>query len=242
MSEKVTFFDLPSRPPCSTWSLNPWKTRMLLNFKGIDYETQWVEYPDIKNTVKDHVTPNEGGWPYTIPTVKFPDNTWVMDSKKIAEAIESRYPEPSARLDSPYQAKIEEFVSPLTGATFGLFIDELPKKVLNPPSVDYWYEDRAKIVGMPCDQFAKDKGGQGAIDAAKENLQKITALYKENSDGPFLEGKNPIYADFQWVGFLVFIQRANPEWFGPLLDATGDAELHKAVLAAASPYLKRNDH
>jgi glutathione S-transferase len=165
-----------------------------------------------------------------------------MDSKKIAEAIESRYPEPSARLDSPYQAKIEEFVSPLTGATFGLFIDELPKKVLNPPSVDYWYEDRAKIVGMPCDQFAKDKGGQGAIDAAKENLQKITALYKENSDGPFLEGKNPIYADFQWVGFLVFIQRANPEWFGPLLDATGDAELHKAVLAAASPYLKRNDH
>ncbi|KAH8179089.1 hypothetical protein LIA77_00608 [Sarocladium implicatum] len=242
MSEKLTLFDLPSRPPCTTWSLNPWKARMLLNFKGIDYQTQWVEYPDIKDTVKDHVTPNEGGWPYTIPTVKFPDGTWVMDSKKIAEEIEKRYPTPSAHLDSPYQAKIEELVGPLAFATFGLFINTLPRDILNPPSSEYWYKNRAEIVGMSCEQFEKEKGGQSSIDGAKDTLQKVTALYKENKDGPFLEGKNPIYADFQWIGYLVFIQRANPEYWGKLLEATGDAELHKALLTAATPYLARNDH
>lgn len=165
-----------------------------------------------------------------------------MDSKKIAETIEARYPEPPVHLDSPYQARIEELVSPLTSDTFGLFSYHLPTYVLNPPSAEYWKADRAKIVGMPCDQFAKEKGGQRAIDAAKERLRKITALYKENSDGPFLEGEKPIYADFQWVGYLVFMRRANPECFDDLLAATGDAELHKAVLAAASPYLARDDH
>lgn len=165
-----------------------------------------------------------------------------MDSKKIAEAIEKRYPSPSAHLDSPYQAKIEELVGPLTFTTFGLFINTVPRDILNPPSSDYWHEDRPKIVGMSCEQFEKEKGGQASIDAAKDSLQKVTALYKENSEGPFLEGKKPIYADFQWIGFLVFIQRANPAWWDKLLEATGDAELHKALLTAATPYLARNDH
>lgn len=26
----------------------PRKTRLLLNYKGLDYKTEWVEYPDIK--------------------------------------------------------------------------------------------------------------------------------------------------------------------------------------------------
>lgn len=164
-----------------------------------------------------------------------------MESKKIAEAIEERYPTPSARLDSPYQAKIEELVSPLAFGVFGLFVAELPKQLLNKPSVDYWNENRAQILGMPVEQYEKEKGGQAAIDGVKDSLQKVTALYKENN-GPFLEGKDPIYADFVWVSFLVFIQRSNPAWFDKFLEATGDAELHKAVITASTPYLERNDH
>lgn len=44
---KVTLYDLPSKNPCRTWSLNPWKTRLLLNYKEIEYDTEWIEYPDI---------------------------------------------------------------------------------------------------------------------------------------------------------------------------------------------------
>lgn len=47
-SEQVVLYDLPSREPCKCWSLNPWKTRLLLNFKGIDYMTEWTEYPDLQ--------------------------------------------------------------------------------------------------------------------------------------------------------------------------------------------------
>ena len=30
-----------------TWSLTRSKARMVLNFKGIPYTTEWVEYPDL---------------------------------------------------------------------------------------------------------------------------------------------------------------------------------------------------
>lgn len=44
---KVTLYDLPSKDPCRTWSLNPWKTRLILNYKEIEYDTEWTEYPDV---------------------------------------------------------------------------------------------------------------------------------------------------------------------------------------------------
>lgn len=191
---------------------------------------------------KPSVTAHEVGWPYTIPTVKFPDGTWLMDSRKIAEAIEARFPSPSANLQSPFQARMEELINPLIFTVFGLVIKEIPDNLLNESSEEYWNDDRADLVGMNIDKFAEAKGGQNALDAARDSLEKITALYKENSDGPFLEGKDPIYADFLWVSFLVFIQKSNPAWFGGFLETTGDAKLHEAVLAASSPYLKRNDH
>lgn len=61
---QIILFDLPSKDRCA-WSLNPWKSksrdflsnmkyqayqflaRLALNFKGIDYKTEWLEYPDI---------------------------------------------------------------------------------------------------------------------------------------------------------------------------------------------------
>lgn len=50
MSGSLVLFDLPSKDRCHCWSLNPWKTRLLFNYKGLDYTTEWVEYPDIKST------------------------------------------------------------------------------------------------------------------------------------------------------------------------------------------------
>lgn len=65
---KIVLYDLPSKKGVA-WSFNPWRSmqcslylhknqrlsliaRMILNFKGLDYETQWVEYPDIAPTMK----------------------------------------------------------------------------------------------------------------------------------------------------------------------------------------------
>jgi hypothetical protein len=66
MSSQTILYDLPSKQG-TAWSLNPWKSkhslnpsravlteaaRLILNFKGIDYKTEWVEFPDIEPKMK----------------------------------------------------------------------------------------------------------------------------------------------------------------------------------------------
>jgi len=66
-SDPIVLYDLPSKGRRSCWSLNPWKSkvislyeevtnstqaRMLLNYKGLHYKTEWVEYPDLKPTLE----------------------------------------------------------------------------------------------------------------------------------------------------------------------------------------------
>ncbi|KAH7153819.1 hypothetical protein DER46DRAFT_611994 [Fusarium sp. MPI-SDFR-AT-0072] len=54
MSEnEITFFDIPSRSPQVCWSMNTWRTRLLLNYKGLDYKTEWLEYPEIKERLSE---------------------------------------------------------------------------------------------------------------------------------------------------------------------------------------------
>ncbi|KXH27947.1 hypothetical protein CNYM01_04547 [Colletotrichum nymphaeae SA-01] len=78
MPEKLILFDIPDRNG-TCWSLNPWKTRLTLNYKGIDYKTEWLEYPDMGPRLKP--TGLEGDpdqiKPYTCPTVQFPDVSYT---------------------------------------------------------------------------------------------------------------------------------------------------------------------
>lgn len=77
MANEIVLYDLPSTAKCACWSLNPWKgmalhriytyewgqlgkfeadsvlmmitARLALNYKGLPYKTEWVEYPDLKS-------------------------------------------------------------------------------------------------------------------------------------------------------------------------------------------------
>jgi hypothetical protein len=64
-SDKIVLYDIPCKGRCAAWSANTlkgsvpshparsWKiadssvARLALNFKGVPYETTWIEYPDI---------------------------------------------------------------------------------------------------------------------------------------------------------------------------------------------------
>lgn len=66
MSAQTILYDLPTKQN-TAWSLNPWKSkcgcvgrrrmltttaRLILNFKGVDYKTEWVEFPDVEPKMK----------------------------------------------------------------------------------------------------------------------------------------------------------------------------------------------
>ncbi|KIW35604.1 uncharacterized protein PV07_02291 [Cladophialophora immunda] len=207
MSNEVILYDLPSKGGFC-WSLNPWKTRLVLNYKGIPYKTEWVEYPDLKPTfTKFGLPPNSSGpYEYTSPAIRLPSGEYLMESRAIVDKLEQLHPSPPLSLDSPYLARAEQLVPKLANAVRPIFMPLVPKTFLNPPSRDYFVASREKALGMPLDAYAAANTAQ-AWEDAKPVVKEAGAVYAENPDGPFLLGKQVSYADFMVLGFLRMMDR-----------------------------------
>lgn len=234
--QNIILFDLASRDDNKCWSLNPWKTRFLLNFKGLDYTTQFLEYPDLKKVLSPHITADL----YTSPTIKYPDGQYIMDSRVIADFIEKKHPEPPVYLDSPYLKKVEDIMPKVQAAVRGHWMANIPRNVLNEASNVYWIPTREERLGMTLDELEKTEGQDW--EKAKPLLHQVTGWLKENNDGPFFLGKTVSYADFQWGGFLVFIRRSDQNKFQELLQATGDPSVHLGLVEALEPWSKRDNY
>ncbi|KAF5572706.1 glutathione-S-transferase [Fusarium pseudoanthophilum] len=240
MSEnKITFFDIPSRSPQVCWSMNTWRTRLLLNYKGLDYKTEWLEYPEIKERLSGHVSPNQGGAPFTCPAVQFPDGSYVMDSYKIADLIEGMYPEPSVHLKNPMQDRLRASMIKFMTEMVPIYVPGVAKNIIGEKSIEFFLATRLQDVGMPLYEYG-EKHSPGAFDRAEPFAREITALLKENKSGPFLLGDVVSYADFIWAGILLFFKCLGEEEYKEVLRITGDGDVHTKFLDGLRPWTKKN--
>ncbi|PSR77832.1 hypothetical protein BD289DRAFT_444769 [Coniella lustricola] len=240
MSQQITLFDLANQQG-TCWSLNPWKTRFVLNFKGLDYKTEWLEYPNIKPRLEPHLPGLEA---YTSPTIVYSDGRYVADSRAIAELLEREHPSPSLHLDAPVLKKLEGLVAELMPKIRVVYMPVVYKRILHQDqaNIDYWVATRTKRAGMTLDEMEKKEGGTVWQEAAEPYLRQVTELLKENDKGPFFLGDTVSYADFVWAGLLIFVRRVGDDFFQPLLDRTGDRKAHEDLLKAVEPWSKRDDH
>ncbi|KAH0841280.1 hypothetical protein AYO21_04880 [Fonsecaea monophora] len=239
MSDEVILYDLPSKGGFS-WSLNPWKTRLVLNYKGIPYKTEWVEYPDLKPTfTKFGIPPNTNQpWEYTSPAVRLPSGEYVMESRAIVDKLEKLYPSPPLYLDSPYLARVEQLLPKVATAFRPIFMPGVPKTFLNPPSYAYFVASREKSVGMTLDEY-EAKNAEQAWKDVEAPVKELGELYAENPDGPFLMGKQLSYADIMVLGFLRMIDRlGHKERF---LALEGGDKL-RALYEASAKWLERDSY
>ncbi|GAB1733239.1 hypothetical protein NU195Hw_g8447t1 [Hortaea werneckii] len=108
VDSKLILFDLVRRDGERSWSGNVWKARLFLNYKGIPYQTHWVDYLTLTPTLSSlGCPPNEQGR-YTVPTVRLPDGSWIMDSLVIARKLNEMYPEPKLIFDETSLADVTE--------------------------------------------------------------------------------------------------------------------------------------
>lgn len=231
-------YDLASKDGNHCWSHNPWKSRLILNFKGLNYRTVFLEYPDVAPTLKAlGLPPNPEATPYTIPAItETKSGTHYMDSLKIVEVLEAAHPSPSLHLDSPVLKRMKEL---LPIATLGpIFFPLIPVNLLNPPSKAYFDETRAKRFGMPLEEMSKTQGGDKAWKASKSTLDQVEAL-TEQHDGPFLEGKSPTYADFMLAAFIQMLAKGAPELHQKI---TQNYPGTIGVWKSCKPWLERDDH
>lgn len=136
-----------------------------------------------------------------------PDGSFVMDSRKIADALEKHQPEPSMHLDSGYVDRAQEAVSKQLYGLVAIGMPRIPEQILNPASQGYFNETRAKRFGMSLPELAKsDRAGENAWKAAEPHMVDLKNMLHEHEDGPYVLGKTPSYADLIIAGWWRFLQ------------------------------------
>lgn len=87
----IKLYELRGKNPDLIWSCNPWKTRMCLNLKGIEFESIPLTYLEIHSVLPEVLHKTEG---CTVPVLV--DNEMVIqDSFKIAQYLDEHHPGPS---------------------------------------------------------------------------------------------------------------------------------------------------
>ncbi|KAF2402092.1 hypothetical protein EJ06DRAFT_537261 [Trichodelitschia bisporula] len=237
----LLLYDIPTRDGSGCWSPNPWKTRLALNYKGIPYKTEWLEYPEITPKLSSlGIPPRPPGGipnvPYTIPTVRLPSGALVMDSANIAPALEAAYPShPSLHLDSPLWARIEALVPSIIYPLAGLYLPRVPEVLLGPASAADYHAKREGEFGMHLSRLAAGTEVEGAWAQAGTGFRELAGLLRA-SGGPFLMGAMPSYADFVVVSMLHAFRLVDE---GLWARAVGQDASIKALYEGCAPWLAR---
>src|SRR5262245_48590845 len=108
-----------------------------------------------------------------------PDGSFIMDSYKIAAAIEKLHPEPSLPLDEPHLLRFRKVLVALMGELTPIYVPGVAQRLLGDESIDYFLKTREQDVGMPLYKYGEQRG-PGSFERAEPFARQMTALLKEN--------------------------------------------------------------
>lgn len=177
------------------FSLFSWRTRMALRHKGLEFESHPVFMSD-KAAIEF-----SGG--KTVPVIR-DGETVVRDSWKIAEHLESRYPQAPSLFGGAIGQGLSQAFNiwadrVLVGAMLPVIVADTHERVA-PADDAYFRKTFEKFVGKTLEQARAARGeSQKRLERALEPMQ---ATLKRQ---PFVCGSAPAYADyilfsvFQWA-------------------------------------------
>jgi len=224
-TDRIIFYDIPSAVTGSAWSPNTWKTRFALNYKGLSYRTEWVEYPDIASVlsalgVEPH-PPEVDPYPYTLPAIYDPlTRKAIMESSKIALYLDETYPDTPALLPAEtrvFQTAFQRaFSTALHQKLKPLILHRIAATALNPPSAKYFFETREKVLGCKlaevsppgsqkrAEQWAVAEKGSGVVASWFEAAGDGRLLL--SGEGPDGDGGKVTHADTYVAGVLIWLR------------------------------------
>ncbi|KAF8810233.1 hypothetical protein BYT27DRAFT_7222021 [Phlegmacium glaucopus] len=212
----IILYDIPSLLPGNAWSPNTWKARIVLNYKGIPYRTEWVEYPDIAPLSKKlGINPtgqNDDGSPaYTLPAIHDPSTgAYVSDSFAIAEYLEKTYPDTPSVFPNDTIGLQKSF-----GMSFGQNVSAVwpfilpsvcPK--LNPRSEEYFRRTREISFGKKLEDVVPT-GNTRTEEWGKfqQGLTKLHSYLVSTDDkGPYMLGETISWSDLLLFSYLYWLK------------------------------------
>ncbi|OAX41399.1 hypothetical protein K503DRAFT_863865 [Rhizopogon vinicolor AM-OR11-026] len=242
----IIFYDIASVVQGQPWSPNTMKTRYCLSFKGLPFETVWLEFPKIKHLYEQNSLAPTTSWVikgsptpvpvYTLPAIMDPNtNRIISDSLAIAQYLDEQYPDGPKVLpsDSDEAALIDAFQSAFLSAAKGNIKLGTFKgaEKLNPESKEYYIRTRVERFGVPWEQLALPEKVDEFWDGLRAACDMADEWYAKSS-GQFILGDTPCFADFVVAGRFKWIQYCfeKQEWeeikswnggrWGKLVEAT----------------------
>ncbi|EUC65050.1 glutathione S-transferase, partial [Rhizoctonia solani AG-3 Rhs1AP] len=205
----IIFYDLVGANGKS-WSPNPYKTRLSLNYKGIPYRTEYIAFPDIEPKMKEL-----GLAPFssTFPHYTLPGKSSVALCLMIAIYLDKTYPAPQyPAIFAPGTAGFQHMLIPArstAGASLHPLIHPLihPQipRILDPRSVEYVRRTR----GARLNPLSEDEAA-AKWKAARDNLTGLAQSLAFNDEtgavGPFMMGDRVSFADFALAGVFYWIR------------------------------------
>ncbi|KAE8373516.1 hypothetical protein BDV26DRAFT_285039 [Aspergillus bertholletiae] len=248
----VHFFDITSTlpEPAKAWSINTFKTRMVLNFKGIPYTQSYISYPDIAPLLSHYeVTPHTSGVPYTLPAILHKSSIdsnahgAMQDSLPIATHLDQTFPSPplfpSGDASYALALGVIKLIANVTQKGYVLLIPKTAK-LLDPRGQEYFIKTRSVMFGKHLPEvYPKEESEvQETIKAVKEEMEPVARMLRgrPGKKGPFLEGENPGYADILIVSFLAWVEKVHGALFQELV-SIGEGEV-KALFDACLPWVE----
>ncbi|KAH8829844.1 hypothetical protein DL96DRAFT_1553464 [Flagelloscypha sp. PMI_526] len=210
----ITFYDIPSTLPGTIWSPHTTLIRLALEFKGIPYETKWVEFPDIKAVSEKIGASSTGTWPndgspyYTLPIIQDSKTGKVLsDSWNIVVYIDETYPESPRLIPRGSKAFMKVFIDIANEklmATFGAFNIAKTTEGLMQVSQIFYRETRPLLFGGATVEMV---GSMASWDDVKKTLDWVDELIKLNEGdglrGGYILGEELTYADI-FVGTKIY--------------------------------------
>ncbi|GAA5911648.1 uncharacterized protein JCM6883_002436 [Sporobolomyces salmoneus] len=236
-----------SSPPGPSFSPFCMRARLALLRKGIDFETRFVTYHDLRF----------GGWKEklgvdlaTAPILERPDGTYLMDSTQIALWLDETYPSkpnlflPAAATpvdleSSEYKEAVENFDNKLKDiaspghesekgirargeywcAIFWLYARRIVR-LFDKETAEYWVQDSRLGDGTWKSVVTRDQ--EPLVESVQTGCRNLSSHLSKNNAQFFSSPNEPGMTDFSLFGSVQLIRSVSPKLFQECFLAPGD--------------------
>ncbi|EED77185.1 predicted protein [Postia placenta Mad-698-R] len=220
-SHLITLYDIQCKLDSTAWSPHTWRTRIILNYKKLPYQTTWMPLPDVQTVLPAvGVLPTRTAVPhYTVPAIvdelEGSPAVVMSDSGLIADYLERTYPEPSIYHGAKaLQMEHVGAVSQHVLSRMGFMVFPNTPRLLEGREREYYLNTRKGIFGVELDDMFPEERQEEMWANLKEGFAALGAYIDgiEHSEQWFFsKTSEPGYADFVLGATMIWFKLSGPE-------------------------------